>query len=423
MSISPPAAVSADARGRVPGPRDWTLIMCCPSCHSAVSVVAFVRTDDGRLKEGRLECRQCGRSVADVRQFKFDFHLEGSPQPTLGEVRVSHSVAERRIRANSAELSHTSRWHEAPPFYLYTRGGVGDTCSFSGTFTDALIRLRHQPDGGIVDVFVDDVLTASSELFSPEGSFTVPTIAASALPATPHNLVIASRGAAPPGSSGTAALFEELVLYGPPWLDGFQPPQPLNYGNPYSPFIESFLAQASAEELVLEIGGGDRRRVRPNHLNFEYVKFELADVYGDIHALPFQNDTFGIVHSQAVFEHVADPFSAARELLRVTKPGGIVLTEVAFLQPLHAVPYHFFNMTLWGVEELFKDCEIVASDWFGPLSDTVAWLLDAASLTQRVDPERLERIRSEFREFDALMSHDELKPVASGVHIAARKTG
>ena len=64
---------------------------------------------------------------------------------------------------------------------------------------------------------------------------------------------------------------------------------------------------------------------------------------------PSRTRTFDIVHSQAVFEHVADPFSAAEELLRVTKPGGIVLTEVAFLQPLHAVPYHFFNMTLWGV--------------------------------------------------------------------------
>jgi SAM-dependent methyltransferase len=402
---------------------DWTRTMCCPHCRGTLTVNPFVECVDGRLKEGELVCQHCARVAAKVSEFKFDFHVDGSPQPAPSELRISQSVAERRIRANSPEISHTSRWHETPPFYLYSRGGLGDTCRFSGTFTDALIRLRHQPDGGIVDVFVDDVLTASSELFTPEGSFTIPTIAATDLPPTPHDLVIASRGTAPTGSLGTAALFEELVLYGPSGLDGFQSPQPLNYGNPYSPFIESFLAQASTDQLVLEIGGGDRRRVLPNHLNFEYVKFELADAYGDIHALPFQDETFGIVHSQAVFEHVADPFSAARELLRVTKPGGIVLTEVAFLQPLHAVPFHFFNMTLWGVEELFKNCEIIASDWFGPLSDTVAWLLDAAGLTQKVAPERLDRIRSEFREFDALMSHDELKPVAGGVHIAARKAG
>ena len=405
------------------GAVDWTSTMCCPHCRGMLTANTFVECVDGRLKEGELVCHLCARVAARVNEFKFDFHVDGSPQPRRGELRISQSVAEKRIRANSPEISHTSRWHEAPPFYLYSPGGVGDTCSFRGTFTDALIRLRHQPDGGIVDVFVDDVLTASSELFTPEGSFTIPTIAATDLPQASHDLVIASRGSAPTGSRGTAALFEELVLYGPTGVDGFQSPQPLNYGNPYSPFIESFLTQASADQLVLEIGGGDRRRALPNHLNFEYIKFELADAYGDIHALPFQDETFGIVHSQAVFEHVADPFSAARELLRVTKPGGIVLTEVAFLQPLHAVPFHFFNMTLWGVEELFRDCEIIASDWFGPLSDTVAWLLDAARLTQKVEPERLDRIRSEFREFDTLMSHDDLKPVASGVHIAARKAG
>ena len=336
---------------------------------------------------------------------------------------MSRSVHEKRVHADSSEISRSSRWHPAPPFYLYSGGGTGDTCSFAGEFTDALVRLRTQADGGIVDVFLDDALAASVELFAPEGTFTLPTIVATDVPLARHELVIATRGVAPAGSQGTAALFEELVLDAPPGVDGFGAPEPLNYGNPYSPFIESYLSQTSADELVLEIGGGDRRRVLPNHLNFEYVKFELADVYGDIHALPFKADTFDVVHSQAVFEHVADPFAAATELLRVTKPGGLVLTEVAFLQPLHAVPYHFFNMTLWGVEELFKGCEIVASDWFGPLSDTIAWLMDAAGLTQKVAPERLERIRSEFREFDALTSHDELKPVASGVHIAARKAG
>jgi SAM-dependent methyltransferase len=384
-------------------------------------VVAFVRSDDGRLKEGRLDCGSCGRTAADVRHFKYDFHFDGVPRQWSGETLVSRSVHERRVHADSAEISRSSRWHPTPPFYLYSEGRTGDTCSFAGDFTDALVRFRTQGDGGIVDVFLDDALAASVELFAPEGTFTLPTIVASDVPLGRHELVIATRGVAPAGSRGTAALFEELVLHAPPGVDGFGAPVPLNYGNPYSPFIESYLSRTSPDELVLEIGGGDRRRVLPNHLNFEYLGFELADVYGDIHALPFKDDTFEVVHSQAVFEHVADPFAAATELLRVTKPGGLVLTEVAFLQPLHAVPYHFFNMTLWGVEELFKGCEIVASDWFGPLSDTVAWLLDAAALTQKVEPERLDRIRAEFEEFDGLISHDELKPVAGGVHIAARK--
>ena len=224
--------------------------------------------------------------------------------------------------------------------------------------------------------------------------------------------MIATRGEAAGGERGSSALLEEIVLYGPSELAGFHPFLPINYGNPYSPFIESYLDQADPSDLILEIGGGDRRRGKFYYLNFEYLPFELADVYGDIHSVPFQDDTFDVVHSQAVFEHVANPQSAASELIRITKPGGIIVTEVAFLQPLHAVPFHFFNMTLWGVEELFKSCELLASDWFGPLSETVTWLLDAANVSGRVSAERLAFIRSEFESFDGLMTHEDPSPVA-----------
>lgn len=401
--------------------RDWTDVMCCPRCRHELEVVAFVRSTDGRIKEGRLDCEACARTVAAVRQFKVDFHMDDVPAPWDGTTHTSASVFERRLHADSPTISRTSRWHPTPPFYLYSEGRTGDTCTFRGHFTDALVRMRAQSDGGIVDIFLDDTLAASAALFAQEGTFTVPTIAATDLANVEHELVITTRGTSPPGSSGSAVLLEELVLYGPPGTVGFAPPAPINYGNPYSSFIESFLAAAAPDSLILEIGGGDRRRALTNHLNFEYLKFELADVYGDIHSLPFRDGVFDIVHSQAVFEHVADPFAAAQELLRVVKPGGLVLTEVAFLQPLHSVPYHFFNMTLWGVEELFKGSEILTSDWFGSLSETVSWLLDAASLTKKVEPDRLEHIRAEFRDFDALISHNELKPVASGVHIAVRK--
>jgi divalent metal cation (Fe/Co/Zn/Cd) transporter len=46
-----------------------------------------------------------------------------------------------------------------------------------------------------------------------------------------------------------------------------------------------------------------------------------------------------------------------------------------------------------------------------------------ANLTDRIPPEQLERIRSDFESFDGLMSHDDLKGVAGGVHIAVRKPG
>jgi SAM-dependent methyltransferase len=40
--------------------------------------------------------------------------------------------------------------------------------------------------------------------------------------------------------------------------------------------------------------------------------------------LPYANDTFDVVYSRFVFEHVADPEAVARELMRVVKPGGLI---------------------------------------------------------------------------------------------------
>lgn len=49
------------------------------------------------------------------------------------------------------------------------------------------------------------------------------------------------------------------------------------------------------------------------------VEFRVASVY----QLPFEDHSFDAVFSHALFEHLADPVAAAREVLRVLKPGGI----------------------------------------------------------------------------------------------------
>ena len=111
-------------------------------------------------------------------------------------------------------------------------------------------------------------------------------------------------------------------------------------------------------------------------------------------------------------------------MVRVCKPGGLILSEVAFMQPLHGVPFHFYNMTQWGVEQLFRQrCTIEESDWFGDLSFTMNWLLDAAGVSTKLAAADREDWRRRFAELDELIDHDSLKSVASGVWVAARKKG
>lgn len=52
----------------------------------------------------------------------------------------------------------------------------------------------------------------------------------------------------------------------------------------------------------------------------ENIKFEV----GDVHALEYPDNTFDIVHSHQVLQHISDPIQALREMRRVIKPGGIV---------------------------------------------------------------------------------------------------
>lgn len=44
----------------------------------------------------------------------------------------------------------------------------------------------------------------------------------------------------------------------------------------------------------------------------------------DVHALPFEDGEFDVVHAHQVLQHVADPVTALREMARVTTPGGVV---------------------------------------------------------------------------------------------------
>lgn len=72
--------------------------------------------------------------------------------------------------------------------------------------------------------------------------------------------------------------------------------------------------EALAEAAGVAAGGG-----RDN------VAFAVADV----HALPYPDGTFDIVHAHQVLQHVADPVRALGEMRRVCRPGGIVAARDA----------------------------------------------------------------------------------------------
>lgn len=149
--------------------------------------------------------------------------------------------------------------------------------------------------------------------------------------------------------------------------------------NNYDPFALE-LIEKYPEGLVLDCGAGKRSVYYPNVVNFEIVSYDTTDVLGVGEELPFQDNAFESVLSLNVLEHVKDPFRCAAEISRVLKPGGKLYCVVPFLQPLHAYPHHYYNMTDKGLSNLFAPFltidkqDVIASGW--PIF-ALTWMLNS----------------------------------------------
>jgi SAM-dependent methyltransferase len=133
--------------------------------------------------------------------------------------------------------------------------------------------------------------------------------------------------------------------------------------NPTNPNAEEHTALIKnlAGGLVLDLGAGNPRESEhhPNVVFHEFVQYAHTDVVSVCDQLPYREGIFDAVISKAAFEHLARPWDMAEEIYRVLKPGGFVTVDTAFMYPLHGDPYHFFNMTLDGVREIFKRFQTV----------------------------------------------------------------
>ncbi|HSR23667.1 MAG TPA: methyltransferase domain-containing protein [Candidatus Eisenbacteria bacterium] len=422
----PATPVPANGAVPVPAPQasgrvEFTDRLACPVCRSQVQVVPEIVTADGRIKRGHVPCSRCEQVVAQVRDFRVEFRARGGPIPEpAGPPRIVPAIGEIRLPFDDPRLCLNGGWTVWDGRFAVSHGSLADSLEYRGRFTDALVHLVTHVNGGVVDFFVDGRLTATADLYSDHW-FVLPFTIASDLPFEEHVLRIQPRGTRNAAAKSPDVFVAELVLTGPQTDPGFEAPRPLNRGNAYIEVFERHIARVPDGELILEVGGGERRRLRRGYINLEYMTVECADVYGDIERLPFQDDTFSLVLTQAVFEHLANPHVAAAELIRVTRPGGTIVTDVAFMQPLHAAPYHYYNMTPWGAEELFKSCTIVESDHYDGLASTIEWILRSVQAHTKVSERDFADLVERVRAIEGKLSHSEIRAAASGVWVVARK--
>jgi SAM-dependent methyltransferase len=125
--------------------------------------------------------------------------------------------------------------------------------------------------------------------------------------------------------------------------------------NPYPPRVLELL-QRHADAMILDFGAGHPAKEHEfaHVLRHDFAQYDNTDVVSTKANLPYTGDSFDFVISMSVFEHVADPWHYASEIHRVVRPGGTIMIDVAFLQPLHGDPYHFYNMTERGLKHAFR---------------------------------------------------------------------
>ncbi len=135
-------------------------------------------------------------------------------------------------------------------------------------------------------------------------------------------------------------------------------------------FLErTALRLSDASGRLLEIGPQDRREVRDRFRNYAIDTFDIVDTYaptyvGDItkHNDCIPDGAYDCVVCMDVLEHTLDPFGAIRELRRILKHGGFLLTGAPLNFRIHGPIPDCWRFTEHGLRVLLRDFQILEMD-------------------------------------------------------------
>jgi hypothetical protein len=139
------------------------------------------------------------------------------------------------------------------------------------------------------------------------------------------------------------------------------------------------------QSYVLVVGSGKQRkkleRFFPASEGITLICCDVdlnadIDVFCDAHELPFHEGVFQGVITTAVLQHVLHPERVAQEMLRVLAIGGVIYSEVAFMQQVCEGAYDYTRYSLSGHRLLLKEFrEISAGVVAGP-GTALVWAVE-----------------------------------------------
>ncbi len=98
---------------------------------------------------------------------------------------------------------------------------------------------------------------------------------------------------------------------------------------------------------------------------------------GTAESIPLPDASVDVALFNQVLEHVLDPDASLREVLRVLKPGGVMLGSVPHISPVHLEPYDFRRYTDLGLRQMLENhgCTRIEIDHSGAVYTAAALLV------------------------------------------------
>lgn len=131
-------------------------------------------------------------------------------------------------------------------------------------------------------------------------------------------------------------------------------------GRPEVDLLAWLIDSVRPGSVVLDLGAmSNRDKKLIESRGAKYLAIEIdadeAMILGDAHAIPLADNSVDVLMCMSVFEHLKNPFLAAREIKRVLKPKSRFIGMVGFLEPVHGLPHgSFFHHSYLGVYSLLQ---------------------------------------------------------------------